>query len=96
MRDSPEPSTGARPLGCVIFGHDYRFTANGPTMRWTCSRGCDIGGEKTYSSAEEAKRFAEAFDRRDSNDVGRRAPLIGLLPLRLWRKLKFPDEKRSS
>lgn len=89
-------SPGARPLGCVVFGHDYRFTADGPTMRWACSRRCGTGGEKTYTSVEDAQRFARAFDRRDSGDLGRRAPLIGLLPLRLWRKLWYPDEKRAS
>lgn len=40
-------------------------------------------GRKAYWIAEEAARFAGAFDREDSADLGRRAPLIGLLPLRL-------------
>jgi hypothetical protein len=52
-------------------------------MRWSCQRGCGAGGEKTYPSAEEATRFARAFDREDRAELGRRAPLIGLLPLRL-------------
>ena len=54
-------------------------------MRWACERCGLAGGEKTYYSAEDAARFAAAFDREDRADLGRRAPLIGLLPLRLWR-----------
>jgi len=46
---------------------------------------CGAGGSKTYESAGDAARFARAFDREDREDLGRRAPLIGLLPLRLWR-----------
>lgn len=87
---------GTRRVQCLVFGHDYRFRAEGATMRWTCSRGCDVGGAKTYASGEDAARYAQAFDRHDSKDLGRRAPLVGLLPLRLWRKLRYPDEKRSS
>ena len=71
---------------CAVFGHDYRFTADAEVMRWACDRGCGDGGEKTYSSAAEAARFARAFDRRDTRDPGQRALLIGLEPLRLWRR----------
>ncbi|MDN5760770.1 MAG: hypothetical protein L0H41_00425 [Microlunatus sp.] len=78
----------AQRLGCKVFGHDYGFSADGALMRWECRRGCGAGGDKTYSSAEDAARYARAFDRRDSSDLGRRAPLIGLLPLRLWRTIK--------
>jgi prophage protein DUF1660 len=66
---------------CRIFGHRFRFSAAGTTMTWSCMR-CGAGGSKTYESAGDAARFARAFDRED---LGRRAPLIGLLPLRLWR-----------
>lgn len=96
MPGTQERSHDPRPLACVFFGHDYRFSAEGSTMRWDCSRDCGEGGEKTYPDAQAAARFARAFDRKDSDDLGRRAPLIGLLPLRLWRKLTRPDEKRSS
>lgn len=91
-----EPFDGShrsRRVGCRVFGHDYTFSADGPTMRWECRRGCGAGGSKTYSSAEDAARYARAFDRRDSTEVGRRAPLIGLLPLRLWRH--FQDRKKG-
>ena len=40
---------------------------------------------KTYASAAEAAMYARAFNREDRSDLGRRAPLFALLPLRLWR-----------
>ena len=70
---------------CRLFGHRYRFDADGETMTWRCKRCGETGGSKTYASAEEAARYAHAFDREDRSDLGRRAPLVGLLPLRLWR-----------
>ena len=72
-------------LRCGIFGHRYRFAAEGDTMSWTCERCGAVGGSKQYTSADEAAQFAGAFDREDRSDLGRRAPLIGLLPLRIWR-----------
>ena len=54
-------------------------------MSWTCERCGTLGGNKQYASADEAAQFAGAFDREDRSDLGRRAPLIGLLPLRVWR-----------
>jgi hypothetical protein len=74
-----------RVIACRVFGHRYRFTAGGATMSWSCARCGRRGGEKTYASAAEAKQFAAALDREDREDLGRRAPLVGLLPLRLWR-----------
>jgi hypothetical protein len=75
-------------VACRIFGHRYRFDADGRTMRWTCQRGCGAGGEKVYTTPADAHRYATAFDREDRGDMGRRAPLIGLLPLRIWRALR--------
>jgi hypothetical protein len=72
-------------LMCRTLGHRYRFAAEGATMRWTCERCGAVGGEKTYASRDEAARYARALDREDRSDLGRRAPLVGLLPLRLWR-----------
>ena len=46
------------------------------------------GGEKEYGTAAEASQFARAFDKEDSDDVGRRAPFLGMFPLRIWRKLR--------
>jgi hypothetical protein len=78
-------------LACRLLGHRYRFTAEGTTLRWTCERGCgDPGGEKAYASAEQAQRYAQAFDREDREDLGKRAPLIAGLPLRVLRALRKP------
>jgi hypothetical protein len=73
-------------LTCRLFGHRYRFWAEGATMRWECSRDCGAGSSKQYPSAAEAARYASAFDREDRDELGRRAPL-SLLPLRLARRL---------
>lgn len=74
-----------RSMKCSLLGHDTSFTAQGRTMVWECRRGCGAGGSKVYDSPGEAARYASVFDKRDSEDLGRRAPLIGLFPLRLWR-----------
>jgi hypothetical protein len=71
-------------LACRLLGHRYRFSSEGVTMRWSCMR-CAEGGEKTYPSSADAARYARAFDREDREDIGRRAPLISGLPLRLYR-----------
>lgn len=71
-------------LRCDLLGHRFRFTSHGQTMRWHCQRGCGAGGAKQYASAEDARRYAAAFDREDRKDLGHRAPL-GLTPLRLLR-----------
>lgn len=72
-------------MSCRLLGHRLRFTTEGATMLWSCQRGCGEAGAKTYRDAAAARRYAGAFDREDRDDLGRRAPLIGLLPLRLWR-----------
>jgi hypothetical protein len=80
---------------CSVLGHRMRFTADGEVMRWSCERDCGAGGEKRYESAEDARRYARAFDRQDSDDLGRRAPLFGLLPLRLARMASRRASKRK-
>ena len=70
---------------CRLLGHRFRFTAEGETMRWECDRGCGEGGSKRYATAEDAHRYATAFDRRDAEDLGKR-PLLSLLPLWLARR----------
>jgi hypothetical protein len=75
-------------LRCRLVGHRFRFTAAGTTMRWRCDRGCGADGEKTYATAEEAARYAGAFDREDRDELGSRAPLLGLFPLRLARLVR--------
>jgi hypothetical protein len=83
-------------VACRVFGHRYRFEADGRTMRWTCQRGCGAGGEKVYTTAADARRYASAFDREDRADIGRRAPLIGLLPLRVWRAVRRSRSRQSA
>jgi hypothetical protein len=75
-------------LRCQLLGHRLRFTADGTNMRWECQRGCGAGGSKQYASAEEAARYARGLNREDRQDLGRRAPLVGLLPLRVARLLR--------
>jgi len=72
-------------VSCRVLGHAYRFSAEGETMRWECERGCGASGSKRYTTAEAAQRYAQAFDRRDTEDLGKR-PLLSLLPLWLARK----------
>jgi hypothetical protein len=57
-------------------------------MSWSCARCGQPLGSKAYGSAGEAARNATAFNRKDSADLGKRAPLIGMLPLRLWRAFR--------
>ncbi len=38
-----------------------------------------------YATQAEARHYAAAFDREDRSSLGHRAPLVGLLPLRVWR-----------
>jgi hypothetical protein len=80
-------------LACSLLGHRFRFRADGATMRWDCARGCGAGGSKRYESEADARHYAAAFDREDRADLGRRAPLFGLLPLRLWRLVR--DRRRD-
>jgi hypothetical protein len=82
-------------LSCRLLGHRYRFTSEGPTMRWECERGCGEAHSKTYPNAEEAAMYARAFDREDREDLGRRAPLLGLFPLRLIRAWRMRRRAKS-
>jgi hypothetical protein len=75
-------------LRCQILGHRPRFTAAGATMRWDCERGCGQGGSREYATAAEAAMYARGLNREDRDDVGRRAPLVALLPMRLFRALR--------
>ena len=73
-------------LRCWALGHRYRYRADGSTMIPECERCQASAGAKPYGSASEAERYARAFDSEDRAELGKRAPLIGLLPLRLWRR----------
>ena len=79
---------GNVPLACRVLGHRHRFRADGATMTWACGRCGAAGGAKEYGSPEEAARYAAASDREDREDLGRRAPLVAGLPLRLVRALR--------
>lgn len=57
-------------------------------MRWGCERCGEAQGAEDYPTAQDALRYAAAFNKRDTDDLGRRAPILGLLPLRLWRTLR--------
>jgi hypothetical protein len=82
-------------FACRVLGHRHRFIADGPTMRWTCDRGCGAGGEKRYDSTAAARRYAVALDRDGRHGLGRRAPLFGLLPLRVGRALLDRHARRG-
>jgi hypothetical protein len=75
-------------MRCRISGHRFRFTADGDTMTWRCVRDCGAGGTKRYPSPSDAARYASALDHEDRTDLGRRAPLVGLFPLRLARAMR--------
>ncbi len=75
------------PLRCRALGHRFEFSAEERTMRWHCRR-CPEGGTKEYASAKDAARYAAAFDRSPWHEQARRAPFLGLLPLRLARLLR--------
>lgn len=64
-------------------------------MRWECGRGCGAGGEKVYAEPSEAKRYAEAFNSEKQTRIGQRAPLVALLPLRMWARLKRSSADRE-
>jgi hypothetical protein len=81
-------------LRCRLLGHRYRFRTEGAVMLWECERDCDAGGRKTYDSPTEARRYAEAFDREDRDDLGRGAPVLGMFPLRLWHKMRGRSHRR--
>jgi hypothetical protein len=75
-------------LLCHVLGHRFRFSSEGETLAWRCERGCGAGGAKKYASAADASRYARAFDREDSEDLRRRAPLFGLFPLRILHAIR--------
>jgi hypothetical protein len=74
-------------LRCKALGHQVNFWTEGETMRWDCERECGFAGAKTYADAATARRYAEAFDRNERDDLGKRAPL-SLTPLRLVRRAR--------
>lgn len=57
-------------------------------MMWDCGRCDHPGGMKDYGSAATAQRYATALDKEDRDELGRRAPLLGMFPLRIARYLR--------
>lgn len=82
-------------LACRLFGHRYRFRAEGSVMSWQCQRGCGAIESKTYRSPAAARRYAAVFDQQDRDELGHRAPLIGLLPLRIWYRIRPHPSTRA-
>lgn len=64
-------------------------------MTWQCERGCGAGGEKSYDSPELARMYAASLDKQDSAELGKRAPLIGLAPLRLYHWWKRRHRRQA-
>jgi hypothetical protein len=89
-------SVESRALRCGLLGHRFRFSSDGDTMRWGCRRGCGAGGAKRYPTAQDAQRYARVFDREDRDDLGRRAPLFGLFPLRILHAVRKRRQSRTS
>lgn len=52
-----------KPIACRVAGHRWQFEREDATLRWSCARGCDVGGERTYDNAAEAERYLRHFDR---------------------------------
>lgn len=86
--DASTSRAPAPPLACRLLDHRHRFRSDGAVMTWSCERGCGAGGAKEYASARAAAHYAAAFDRPASGDLGRKAPLLGMFPLRVWRWLR--------
>lgn len=40
-------------------------------MTWECERCADEFGAKQYPTAQDAQRYAAAFDRRETDNLGR-------------------------
>lgn len=78
---------------CWVFGHRYRFTADGATMMWACP--CGAHGSKTYDSPRDAARYAAVFDDDGTRDIGRRAPVLGMFPLRLAHAVARRSRRRD-
>jgi hypothetical protein len=71
-------------LACRVLGHRYRFWTEGAMMLWECERCGQPGGSKQYASAQDATRYALAFDHEDREALARRPAMLSLLPLRLF------------
>jgi hypothetical protein len=84
-----------KPLRCLLLGHRFRFRAEGAAMLWRCER-CEERGRKLYDSPARARRYALALDREDRGELGRRAPLLGMFPLRIAHWLRTRSARDRS
>jgi hypothetical protein len=82
-------------LACRVFGHRYRFSNDGATMRWRCQRDCGAGGAKEYASAADAARYATVFDREDRDSIYRGRAMLSVLPLRLLGRRRAERRARE-
>jgi hypothetical protein len=51
-------------------------------------------GEARHTTPAAARHYASAFDREDRDQLGRRAPLLGMFPLRIWHKIHERKQQR--
>jgi hypothetical protein len=70
---------------CRVMGHHWRFSAEGRTLRWDCTRCAARGGAKEYDSPQLARHYAQAFESEPRR--GERRFLLGAAPLWLWRRI---------
>ena len=78
----------APPLSCRLLDHRHRFRSEGAATTWACERGCGPAAPRSTPRPAPAAHYAAAFDRPASGDLGRKAPLLGMFPLRVWRWLR--------
>lgn len=78
----------SRTARCTLLGHSPQFQADGSALRWHCRRCGRPLGQKDYGDPDRAGRYADAFNRRQSDQLGRNAPLVGLFPLRIVHALR--------
>jgi hypothetical protein len=76
----PGQQRGVR--ACGLLGHRPRYRSEGATLVWECVPGCGMSGQKSYATPARARRYADALNREDRDNLGRR-PLLSLLPLKL-------------
>ena len=74
-----------RMLACRVMGHRWRFSSRGSRDALGLRARLRRGRDKRYGTAEEAARYARAFDREDTQDLGKR-PTLSTLPLWLARR----------
>ncbi len=75
-------------LGALFFGQLTDRFGRRKLFMITLGVYLTATGSKQYATSQEARRCAAAFNRRDVDDLGKRAPLIALFPLRLWRTVR--------